>query len=185
MERDSRAYREGLFRQIEEAYGKVVYTYTCHLKCAAHLAKRAHRFKWTQIILSAITTGSFLTTLIADEWIAAVFGALCSTGLLAVNSYLKDIDLASNRQEHVSVANQLWSIREAYISLLTDFKQMSDGEIRERRDALSKRTEEVYEIAPQTDSKSYTETQEALKNQEEQFFTREELNQLLPSHLRS
>lgn len=37
---------------------------------------------------------------------------------------------------------------------------------------------------PKTNSKSYTEAQKALKNEEEQFFTNEELNQMSPSHLR-
>lgn len=184
MAQDSQKYREGLWRQIAEAYGKLVYTYTCHLKLAAGLAKRSNSFKWAQIVLSAVTTGSCLTVLFSNEWLAAALGALCSAALLAVNSYLKDTDMTSDRQEHVLAANQLWSIREAYISLLTDFNELSDSEIRQERDELSKRTREVYDIAPQTDSKSYSEAQNALKNQEEQFFTREELNKMLPEHLR-
>jgi len=46
------------------------------------------------------------------------------------------------------------------------------------------RTSEVYSDSPKTSSKSYKETQKALKVEEEQFFTNEELDQLLPPELR-
>ena len=53
-----------------------------------------------------------------------------------------------------------------------------------KRDKLMSRTAKVYENAPQTDEKAYADAQDALKNKEEQFFTQEELNVMLPAHLR-
>ena len=41
-----------------------------------------------------------------------------------------------------------------------------------------------YCAAPLTDGKSYAAAQAALKTNEEQFFTQEELNKMLPAHLR-
>ena len=61
---------------------------------------------------------------------------------------------------------------------------MTNAEICARRDELQIMTAEVYKTAPKTDSKSYSAAQKALKKDEEQFFSREELNLLLPEHLR-
>lgn len=41
------------------------------------------------------------------------------------------------------------------------------------------------EGTPRTNSKAYSDAQEALKNAEELFFTDEELNKMLPKQLRS
>ena len=56
---------------------------------------------------------------------------------------------------------------------------------KEKRDELQLKTHEVYQNAPKTDNRSYSEAQKALKSDEEQFFTTDELDRLLPSHLRS
>lgn len=86
--------------------------------------------------------------------------------------------------EHIKTMNALWLIREHYVSLLTDFGALSEEDIRQKRDLLLEKTAEIYNVAPLTDEKSYEEAQRALKEQEEQFFTQEELNRILPQHLR-
>lgn len=54
MEKSSLDYRKKLYSQIQEEYGKLVYTYTCHFKMADRLSKRNFWIKWGQIGLSAI-----------------------------------------------------------------------------------------------------------------------------------
>lgn len=75
-------------------------------------------------------------------------------------------------------------VREDYISLLTDFNVLSEIEIINKRDDLQKRIFEIYKVSPKTDSKSYSKAQKALKSEEEQFFSFDELDKMLPSHLR-
>lgn len=87
-------------------------------------------------------------------------------------------------KQHILAADELWLIREKYVSLMTDFDILSTEDIISTRDTLLQETYDIYKKTPKTNSKSYTEAQEALKNDEEQFFTNEELNQMLPSHLR-
>ena len=87
-------------------------------------------------------------------------------------------------KQHILAADELWLIREKYVTLMTDFDILSTEDIIATRDTLLQETYEIYKKTPKTNSKSYTEAQEALKNDEEQFFTNEELNQMLPSHLR-
>ena len=92
MEKSSLDYREKLYSQIQEEYGKLVYTYTCHFKMADRLSKRNFWIKWGQIGLSAISTGGFLGVLISNKQILLWAGGLCSTALLALTSYAMFLD---------------------------------------------------------------------------------------------
>ena len=85
---------------------------------------------------------------------------------------------------HLETSNKLWAVREEYLSLLVDFEVLSEEEIVSRRDSLARKTAEIYDKAPITDSKSYAKAQEELKNNESQFFSREELDKMLPIRLR-
>ena len=184
MEKSSLDYRKKLYSQIQEEYGKLVYTYTCHFKMADRLSKRNFWIKWGQIGLSAISTGGFLGVLISNEQILLWAGGLCSTALLALTSYLKDKDISTEKTDHIKTANKLWKVREKYLSLLTDFDEISIEEIVRKRDELLDESSGIYCAAPLTDGKSYAAAQAALKTNEEQFFTQEELNKMLPAHLR-
>ena len=137
-----------------------------------------------QSFLHMVSTGGFLGTLITNQQILVWVGGLFSTALLALNSYLKDKDLAEEKADHLKAANALWKVRADYLSLLTDFGELTDSEIAAKRDVLINRCAEIYAAMPATDSKSYSEAQQALKSNEEQFFTQEELNKMLPQHLR-
>lgn len=184
MDQSSQSYKEKLYGQIQDQYGKLVYSYTCNLKQAARLKKNAKRLKWLQIVLSAVSSGSFLATVIFDITKLAWIGGIMSALLLIINSIQKEKDYAAEQKSYTDVASKLWLIRESYVSLMTDFERLSESDIATRRDDLIARTAEVYAVAPQTDEKAYAETQEALKKNEEQFFTQEELNKLLPAQLR-
>ena len=52
------------------------------------------------------------------------------------------------------------------------------------RKRLKEEVAEVYNNAPITDEKSYTLAKEELQKKESQFFTRDELNNILPIELR-
>ena len=185
MDQNSQVHRDGLKIQIKEAYGRVVYTYTAHWKMVDALAEKNRRIKHAQIWLSAISTGGFIGSIITNETALTCIGGIFSTVLLALNLYFKDFNLNADITRHSTAANALWSIRESYVSLLTDFPNMTNAEICDRRDELQAMTAEVYKTAPKTDSKAYAATQKALKTEEEQFFGENELNMMLPPHLRS
>jgi len=184
MEQNSQAYKYELYQQIQDEYGKLVFTYTCHLKFANRIQKKNVRVKWLQIILSAITTGGFLGVIISDKQVLAWTGGICATMLLALSTYLKDINLSEIRDRHVQTSNSLWKLREEYVSVLTDFEYLPVETIISKRDKLLNSTAEIYDSAPLTDNKSYLEAQDALQNKEEQYFTQDELNVMLPIHLR-
>lgn len=184
MEQDSRFYRVKLYDQIEEAYDKVVYTYTVQHKQADIIFKRNSRLKLFQIILSAVTScGLFAILLGASESLNRINAGL-STAALALSYYLSIASLDIQEQKHLSTANSLWLIREKYLSLLTDFEVLSSGDIIKKRDELMLEVSKIYNGAPKTSDDAYEKAQKALKENEEQYFTREEKNMLVPERLR-
>ena len=92
--------------------------------------------------------------------------------------------MADEIRKHRTAADDLWVTREKYVSLLTDLDTLSEQEIREVRDQLQTRTAEIYKLVPATDAKSYKAAEKALKNEEKHFFTSDEIDRILPEHLR-
>lgn len=185
MERNSRnsqGYK--LESQIREAYGRVTYSQTCHDKIINRTVKLEDRIKVAQIVLSAITTSGFVVAIFSDDKIASILGAIVSLVLLILNTYIKNFDLSGIAQEHKKASDLLWKIREEYVSLLTDFEMLDANAIRNKRDELQERTSEVYSNSPRTDAKSYTAAQKVLKTEEEQTFSEEEIDIMLPNSIR-
>lgn len=170
--------------QIREAFGRVTYTQTCHDKFIQRLLRKNNIIKISQIVLSAMTTGSFIGTIVSNRNISGVIGVTLSTILLVINTYNKNFNLIEIAQEHQKASDLLWKIREEYVSLLTDFEMLELEEIRMKRDELQDRTSEVYSNSPRTDKKSYKEAQKALKTEEEQTFSEEEIDVMLPNSIR-
>ena len=183
MVANSQQYKE-VYNQIEEVYGKIVYTYTTHIIQASRIKKKNAFLKWSEIILSAISAGGFLATVITDTAVLSWIGGLCSTALLVLSSYFKEVDLVQVQKEHLNTSNKLWTLREDYLSLLIDFDKTDYEAIKETRKRLKEEVAEVYNNAPITDEKSYTLAKEELQKKESQFFTRDELNNILPIELR-
>lgn len=184
MEANSHTYRDGLYSQIEDSYGKLLYSYTSQIVEAARTEKKNLRLKWVQFILSALSTGGFIGTLVSNQQILIWVGGLCSTALLVLTAYFKDIDFSAQQKKHLDASNKLWLVREKYISLLTDFVALDDERIVQLRDSLQKETSNIYTESPITSEKSYSIAKKLLKEKEAQYFTQEELNMMLPKHLR-
>lgn len=184
MEEYDQDYRQKLLNQIEEQYGKLVYTYTCHLKEASILKNRLNKFNWAKIIFSALSTGGSCSTILVKTHLGVLVSAIMSAILLIINTYLKGVDLEGDANIHISTSNELWKIREEYISLLTEFEILSSKEIVKKRDDLTCKTAIVYSFQLQTSKKAYKLAKRALKNDEEQFFTQDEINAMLPRSLR-
>ncbi len=178
---------EALEAQLRECYGRVAYSHKTHEKCADIYQDRLKTFKNIQITLSVITTGGLIVSLFGQNPVSTKLAAITSTILLGVTAYSKENDLGQLAQKHTQVAGDLWNIRESYLSLLTDIadKNVSITKIREKRDQLQVDLKKVYEVAPRTMKKAYEQAQEALKLNEELTFSDEEIDNMLPSSLRS
>ncbi|MFA6901835.1 MAG: SLATT domain-containing protein [Gallionellaceae bacterium] len=172
--------------QLRECYGRAVYSHKTHEKCADILHTRLARIKLLQIILSAITTGSFITSILGSGKEAAVIGVVVSTFLLVLNAYAKNYDLGELAQKHKQAANDIWLIREQYLSLLTDLAAGSKAqeEVRLERDRLVTALHAVYAGSPSTTYAAYRRAQDSLQRNEEMTFSDEEINAFLPKELR-
>src|SRR5260370_27666917 len=89
---DSEA-RHILEGQLRECYGRVVYSHKTHEKCADILFGRLSMIKNVQILLSALTTGGFISTFLGFGTIGAAIRVVLSTALLILNTYTKNYDL--------------------------------------------------------------------------------------------
>jgi hypothetical protein len=74
----------------------VVYTFTCHNKIVQHLLTKNNTIKVWEIILSALTTGSFLATILSQEKLTGVVGATISIALLKAKRVHKKFRLGRN-----------------------------------------------------------------------------------------
>lgn len=180
---DSRRILEG---QLRECYGRVVYSYKTHEKCTDILLSRLAAIKLWQIILSAVTTGGFIAAVFGAGKGGAAIGIGVSTILLVLNAYTKNYDLGELAQKHKQAANDLWLIREEYLSLLTD---LAMGEkpieaLQTERDELLGELHSVYGGAPSTTFQAYRKAQAALKRSEDMTFSDEEIDAFLPTELR-
>ena len=121
--------QELLLNQIVDLHGKVVYTYTTHHKIQNRLESINRGVKIIQIILTAISTVGFLATVITNQYLLAWIGGITSALSLGLNLYMKDSNLDDRIKKHKDAADELWDVREAYSSLITDFYDMSLSEI--------------------------------------------------------
>ncbi|MDA8336996.1 MAG: SLATT domain-containing protein [Peptococcaceae bacterium] len=172
--------------QVRECYGRVVYSHKTHEKCADILLNRLSTIKLWQIILAALTTGSFITTFFGSGKIGVAIGIVLSTTLLVLNAYTKNYDLGELAQKHKQSANDIWLIREQYLSLLVDIAmgQKPLEVLQAERDKLTDALRSVYAGSPSTTYKAYKKAQEALKRDEEMTFSDQEIDAFLPKELR-
>jgi hypothetical protein len=154
---------------------------------AERSARWLRRIKWAQIILSALTTGGAIGVIFDKTSALFAYGtALLAISLLILNSYVKDLNPGEEAQKHRETASDIWNVREAYLSLLTDVRDHSFAvaDLRARRDELQAQLYKIYRAAPHTDGRAYGQAQNALKNNEDLTFTDAEIDKFLPTPLR-
>ncbi len=172
---------------VREEFGRVAYTHKAHSKMVDHLTSMMLWEKRINAVLVALTTTNVLGIVLSNARWTAFTAALLSTVTLLVTVY----GLSRNREhlvdQHRRTALGLWLLREKYVHLIGDLKSMAitPDEARRQRDELTQQTSQVYASAPDTDSKAYAATQQALRRNEEQSFSTKEIDLMLPPALRS
>jgi hypothetical protein len=173
--------------QIRECYGRVAYSHKAHEKNADIYLIQLRCTKFFQIILSAITTGGIFGVLFSNgSEILAIITATTATIQFFLNTYIKEYSLSEAAERHSVTASKLWSVRESYLSLLTDIasREASIEQVTERRDHLQEDLALIYEKAPRTIPQAYKAAQKGLKLNEELTFSDEEIDVFLPKPLR-
>jgi len=115
-----------------------------------------------------------------NYWYSVIY---CS---FVVTIYAKDYDLGKIAKSHAERAVKMWSIREFYLSILTDIKlnNLTLNQIQVKRDELQNQLASVYKNEPRTNSKAYDKASQALKSHEEMTFSDGEIDNFLPNDIR-
>lgn len=151
--------KERLRNQITDSAGNVLYTYSAHWNIVNRLKAQHKGIKIAQIVLTALSTTGFLTSLISGvSWLGWI-GGLTSALALALNLYMLNFNITEDAKKHIDAANELWDVREGYRSLLVDFDSLSEAEIRKRRDRLVDAVSRVNKNYPGTDEKAFAKAQ--------------------------
>ena len=156
--------KKKLMRQISDAAGNVLYTYDAHWVIVNRLRTRQTVIKITQICLTALSTGGFLASVIAGVPELSWVGGFTSAIALGLNLYSLNFNLPTEIKSHTDAANDLWDVREAYKSLLCDFEELSNEEIRTKRDQITQKVSQINKKYPGTDNEAFTKAQEKIKN---------------------
>ena len=151
--------KEKLKRQITDSAGNIPYTISAHWNIVNRLKKRYTAIKTIQIILTALSTCGFLTSVIAGIPCLSWIGGLTSAAALALNLYMLNFNLPDSIKSHTDAANELWDIKEAYKSLIIDLDDLQLDEIRNKRDELNERLSQINKKYPGTDDKSFKQAQ--------------------------
>ena len=153
-----------LLNQVADAAGNVLYTYVAHWSIVNRLRSRQTGIKVTQIVLTALSTGGFLASAIADiPWLNWV-GGFTSATALGLNLYSLNFNLPFEIKNHTDAANDLWEVREAYKAILTDHEEMTNEEIRLKRDELTQAVSRINKKYPGTDKKSFADARKSIGN---------------------
>lgn len=135
---------------------------------------------------TAQATAGFIGAVLGAGKVGAALGMIVSTALLTLNAYTKNYDLGELAQKHKQAANDLWIVREKYLSLLVDLAMRGKPleALQKHRDELVEQLHTVYSGAPSTTFQAYKKAQEALKKLEDMSFTDAEIDAFLPKELR-
>ena len=175
--------------QIRDEYGRLVFTYVTHNKMVNSLIKSADRLELALIVTSSFTLAGILLPFVntiypnINIW-SSIASACLSIIVVTLTIIIKTANHKERSYKHKNTANALWKLREEYLSLLADMKYIPVDDVRRKRDLLIQKTEEVYSCAPQTSAKAYKMAQKAINEEEEQFLSDEEIDNMLPVDLR-
>jgi hypothetical protein len=192
MRDDNKSKKESnylILCQVRESFGRVVYSHKVHEK-QADICFSKHRWQQGVLIgLTAIGSVTFLTEvvgLLANRTAASLTTSLVALLVTWVSLGAKTFNYFEEAEAHRATASQLWTVRESYISLITDLMSgdISSVDAQARRNELQERTYSIYSTAPRTSSCAFKRAQKGLKQNEEMTFTPREIDLFLPEALR-
>lgn len=171
---------------VRESFGKVAYTHKTHEKDAEILSRQSIQVKWVNIILTTLTSGTLISTIITSEASLSYIGSILSAITLAFVVFQLSFNPEANAEKHRQLAKELWYVRERYVSLIADILggKLNEDTIVSRRNQLIDELKWIYKFAPNTSSKAYKQAQEALQIKEELSFSEDEIDRFLPVELR-
>lgn len=171
---------------VRESFGKVVYTHKTHEKDAEIWSCRSNLIKWINILLTALTSGTLVSTFFTDQSVLIYI----SSGLSFLVLFFLIFQISFRPEEmvekHKNIAKELWYIKEKYLSLISDImsESITDEEAIQRRNNLINELRMIYKFSPETTRGAYKKARKVLKIDEESTFSDEEIDMFLPTELK-
>lgn len=165
---------EILEEQIKGSYARVIRAHSIQNKCAEILFRRSALLVGLQVVLAALTILGLVAILIGNNiYVEIITPALALILLCVAKNNVKEI-----AQKHAVSAHNMWDVRECYLSLLTDIRtgELSNAEIRLKRDSLQYQLSFVYKGSPRIISKAYQNAKNAMVKDDEIMFIDQEIN---------
>jgi hypothetical protein len=175
--------KDNLLKILRESLGRVIYTQTTHEYCAQDCKEKASTIKWVDVALSALTFGGLIGIIFANDALFKAGSAILATASLALSSYQLNFNPENEASKHTATAKELWYIREKYKNLILDVTNntLEISTAVSRRDTILEELKLIYKFSSSTNNKAYKRAQKALQVENEQNFTEEELQKLLPN----
>ncbi|MDP2631760.1 MAG: SLATT domain-containing protein [Candidatus Uhrbacteria bacterium] len=177
---------------IRQTFANAVFTHKVQEVAAENAGRKAMYVKITNIILVGIALSLFI--LQAYNLHIALFSFLGVGVTIAEVIFLiiqLSFDFEQKKILHKNSALKYMGLRDCYRSLITDImnESLSQDSLLAGRDALQREYNIISELAPQTGSQEYTETQIRLNKNgkvegEEFTWSDEEIDRFLPESLR-
>ncbi len=170
-----------------EFYGRVVYTHKTHEKDRERWTTFATYAKGIAVALAGITT-AFAIVGAVDPTSTKILLATCI--LAGSNTAFVIFQLSFNpsgrSDEHRRAAKDLLVLRDRYLLLIEEILGSNEScdQFRESLKLLCAETSLVYKFSPDSSAKAYRLASKGLKRDEELSFSNEEIDRLLPEHLR-
>lgn len=167
---------------IRLSFGDVVYSYKAHTNVAERLARRSWQIKIAVLSLlgAGVVTGALaVVSVLRPLQIASA--VLAGLAFVAFAAYLA-FDFDPRVGAHRSCAARFWLLSEKYRALLTEIQDglLDVPQVKDRRDALIREVQGVYEQAPFADRKAFGLARMALSSKQAGVASDAEIDQFLP-----
>jgi hypothetical protein len=171
---------------IRESYWRVIYTYTAHNKDYYIKSNIVRWIKRLNVVITFVVLSLIVLQMkINNEYLlrTTIIVTFFQVSFLIYQLSFNHEEL---KEKHKQAANTLWIIKEDLLWLIADImnKAKTEEEIIKGRNSINKELGIIYKNTPNTSKKAYKQAQLALKIEEEQTFSEEEIDYLLPKNLR-
>ncbi|MCA1562940.1 MAG: SLATT domain-containing protein [Acidobacteria bacterium] len=178
-------FQLSLVDHIRLSFAHVVCSQEAHARLAEQLSVRAWWTKLVTMVVLGLATAACLLALETGRSFQTAAAVLAASAFVLYGVSLT-LDFEPRVYAHRSCAARLWLLAEKYRALLAEVHDglIDHHAVTERRDALMREVQAVYEQAPPADIEAYQIARKAVSATEQGNFSEAEIDQMLPVSLR-
>ena len=175
-----------LLSSIRKTYASVVWSHKIQEKQAEIYEAKYAWLEKLNIAAASLTSAGIIALIFTDQLWIKIGSALLSFITLFVTAIFKSFELPQIGKRNKETANKLISVRDELELLILKLKTeaASNSDILAKYEELVKKADEIYLAAPNTTPKAVERARQALKIQNDNTYTDDEIDSLLPMELR-